>query len=1240
MKTLLTVLLIVPVLPLLAQAEQGRSVRVASVERAHHKDALLAALAADDVQAVSALYAHAGALCKPGLRKGKHSARVVNGALMREAARCDASAVVAWLLSVQKADPHDMLWDNYGHPLGEQLSHLHVAAMHGSLRVAKQLADAGVNLDMVNQEGNTALMLAAASGAENAREMVCLLGGLGANLSLRNYAGQSAVDMVPAEQAEIFDDLCYWGGLVPRDAARYAEWRKQKEAAPGAQRTPQQQLWHAVVTDNVPMAQEALSHGASLQTLHPLGNTHPMRLAISHGNEAMVRLLLSHGDTFHRSWDDYYANLYAAVLCGNPAVLDLMPYHEPKEDEGRESPLMVALRGNAGPVMVAALLERGAARCKRSRLCARECSDWQVLRLYTKDEQSMTLLAAMEPDWSLAVDDEPSIDADAIRKQLATPGLYAIDKRGMWNTTPLGRAREEGNAEAVQLLLAAGADEAPLSCRRDALPPADTRVNTQLMQGVQQALADNNVDYFRTLAPNLVNANAGPVRCAASAFNPTPSKGKYYEAAPIKHVAAAGKTDMLRVLIARGADLEQPDVYGHTAMVYAAANGHVDCVRLLLNAGAKQPTLALQIATRCGHQAVVDYLLSRGVRRTADSLHPPVNTEELQKMLQRTPTGGTSLMSAVQDDDVARAAIILTHAPHLINLQNADGETALMFSQSAQMVKLLHVHGADLALKNDRGYTALDATRAARCGAAEHALLECGAPFAQPQVALRFACAEGDAALVQQLLQDGQVDVNARGETEASLLALAARANAPAVVQLLLEHGAVASGSGALAAAVSADAPSLVRMLMQHEHLCRPAVRVPREGFSEQNKLNALLHAACSAGAVQTVRMLLQMGADVNDCSMTSYAPGVTGNTPLHDAALKSPELLMLLLDAGADINARNAEGDTPLMLVLRYPRRFVLVNADILLARGADVTLLNHQGLGVADLPCYDENFCALLKAKGAQPTPWKHELLPIVQQALNDDNPAALQAALQAGANPNEPLRDGRSLLRMLADQPVSDEAPENEVFHLLVQHGAHMDDALFARVCGWGNVAMMQAMLEGGFRIQPRGAATYEYLRRALHGHRPQAALPLLLLAGADINATDARGYTLLMNMAESPHFIDRNMTELLKHHPNLEVAVQGSTDAWNGLTALSLALRHGNAELAWHLLHAGAKASPHEVQTIFFHILRHAPEHAQEMLTRHGASPTSPEPVTGLTPMDIATRSGNELLISILDSAGQN
>jgi ankyrin repeat protein len=70
------------------------------------------------------------------------------------------------------------------------------------------------------------------------------------------------------------------------------------------------------------------------------------------------------------------------------------------------------------------------------------------------------------------------------------------------------------------------------------------------------------------------------------------------------------------------------------------------------------------------------------------------------------------------------------------------------------------------------------------------------------------------------------------------------------------------------------------------------------------------------------------------------------GSTPLHHAAWKGhAEVAVLLLDAGADVNARNENGHyggTPLHAAAHGNQRAV---AEVLIARGADLTAQSCNG-------------------------------------------------------------------------------------------------------------------------------------------------------------------------------------------------------------------------------------------------------------------------------------------------------
>lgn len=108
---------------------------------------------------------------------------------------------------------------------------------------------------------------------------------------------------------------------------------------------------------------------------------------------------------------------------------------------------------------------------------------------------------------------------------------------------------------------------------------------------------------------------------------------------------------------------------------------------------------------------------------------------------------------------------------------------------------------------------------------------------------------------------------------------------------------------------------------------------------SRQNETPLML--ACIKGHLDLAKRLIKMGADVNR----------EGWTPLHYAASadtpQTLDIVKLLLEESAYIDAASPNGSTPLMIAAQYSSEAVV---KLLLQEGADIMLRNQRNMTAAD--------------------------------------------------------------------------------------------------------------------------------------------------------------------------------------------------------------------------------------------------------------------------------------------------
>lgn len=421
------------------------------------------------------------------------------------------------------------------------------------------------------------------------------------------------------------------------------------------------------------------------------------------------------------------------------------------------------------------------------------------------------------------------------------------------------------------------------------------------------------------------------------------------------------------------------------------------------------------------------------------------------------PDGMTALHWAAYHDDPALARR-LVRAGADVGATNHYGVAPLSIAcmnGNAELVELLLAAGADPNTSQRGGETALmTAARTGRIGPVQ-ALLKQGARVdaeeRRGQTALLWAAAEGHAEVVDALLRAGAEMRKTLPDSGFTAFFLAAREGRGDVIRVLLKAGVD------------------VNEAMQPR---KPAAKGPRKGTS------ALL-LAVENGHFEVAVALLEAGADPND-QRSGFTPlhALTwvrkpnrgeddgDPTPLGSGRLNSLQFARKLVDHGADVNARLAQGKaspgsfgragaTPFLMAAAtadtaYLRALIEWGADPNLTNNDGCTpLMVAAGIGVGS--------AAANEVAGTEP-----EVLE------------AMQFLLELGANVNAVDAHGETAMHGAAYKNLP------QVIAWLSNHGARMDIWNRPNKYGWTPLAIAQGHRPGNFKPS---AETVESLQRVM-------------------------------------------------------------------------------------------------------------------------------------------------------------
>ncbi len=382
----------------------------------------------------------------------------------------------------------------------------------------------------------------------------------------------------------------------------------------------------------------------------------------------------------------------------------------------------------------------------------------------------------------------------------------------------------------------------------------------------------------------------------------------------------------MRLVSAKGANVNATGADGSTAIMYAAANGDLELVRALIKAGANVKlknqfgTSALTEAAIIGSAPIIDALLKAG----ADPNF-------------KTPDGETPLMAAARSGKVDAAKALLAAGADINAKETWGGQSALMWAAAqsqADMVKFLASKDANL---NDHG----------KVNQWERKIIQEPRPKDMNKggfTPLHYAAREGCAACVQNLLAAGADPDSEDPDRETPLLL--------ALENLHFDTAAVLVKGGA-------DLDKWDLFGRSPVYMAADVSTLPMKG----NGAVAVIPSPDKLTAVDVGRMMLERGANPNiqlkrrppyrDVPQDRGGDGMLaqGATPLLRAARGGDDkFVALLLEYKALVDLPSKEGITPLMAAagVDYGARVtrgrnrtdegVLATMDLLIKAGADV--------------------------------------------------------------------------------------------------------------------------------------------------------------------------------------------------------------------------------------------------------------------------------------------------------------
>ena len=493
---------------------------------------------------------------------------------------------------------------------------------------------------------------------------------------------------------------------------------------------------------------------------------------------------------------------------------------------------------------------------------------------------------------------------------------------GRKKDTPLCAAAMAGKRDIVEVLLAKGAD--PKDC-------CPAKSGHPLLNRLAPCVYSNHVSLLLVARLQLLGHGAlmTPDRTGRTALHCAAHGGNHFLVKALLDAGAIVDDSNKESLMTLAFIGRRKDAFD-SSWDSSRPEDDIKVALLLIEQGATLDFLdedgcsLLHHAAKRDSKLMCDFLVQRGADvnvKAKDGKTPLHMTFDLE----------TATYLLDKDADVnggVKSAADGTATPLLYVLRRAD-DLLIRFNESRRNLRFLYQK--IIAMSNlllDRGSTIEGTTKESEALSALHC-----------------AACTGDVSLVTRLLDMG-ADVNAKvDENGYSALHYAVKHHRNAVVSLLVARGADIN------AACSAGTTPLMELICHSTYVDTRKSEWLMD-LSDSDDENYDFHVydqkTYDESSRQTATALLDAGADVN-ARVAAGNLSDRGNSALHFAVRHPKKIIVsLLIDRGADINAANQDGMTPLLQLCTRPSSVSKVDASTLAPTLAIATSLLDAGANV----------------------------------------------------------------------------------------------------------------------------------------------------------------------------------------------------------------------------------------------------------------------------------------------------